>query len=1184
MFTLIEASLSKLINPPPDQTLVIIIDALDECGGLEGPLSSDRKALLQALKRWPQLPKHFKLIVTSRGEGDITRILSDICTPIDIPSGNSITDNLKAQASIDASEDIRTFLKERFTEIRVSLTPLPPNWPGEDVIDNMVCRAAGNFMWATTAAKFIESDLDPQDQLSSIMGDTPESLSNPSQSLYSLYSTILTTSFGKFSEDSSRAKMLRAVLGTIVLARRPLHDVEYTRLPTTKPVSLTMVASIRDRLHAVLDQGPSLRFVHKSFDDFLLSNDCPPEYAIKIDETQCLLTELCLTTMSAELCFNICGLETSFLKNVDVPDIETRVRDGVSTLLSYSCCFWADHLVRTPFDEQLMGTVKDMILDKLLYWFEVMSLLKEITRVSHSLLSVLNWSTVCISSSSFHNLPDILQSAPDGKLKDFIRDAHRFIGAFGHPIAQSAPHIYISALPFAPERSSVVRHFLHRFPQTLALSKGQPTDWSPCVFTSEHHEDMIRSVAFLPDEKHFVSGSDDRTICVCDSETGNLVSGPFRCAISALSFFFDPNRQLVWASNSDGRVVGLDIETGDKHLRFCTGAGGDFDVIGCYCFNGGRNIVSVSQLEGTVTLWNADTGKRLQTLFRIPTGTYSRLSFSPDGSHMAWAGDDDTAVRIWKLVDGSEIQRPSHSQTQLGHTRTISALSFSVDGHFVASGSEDGTILIWDAKTGDVVSRPLAISKARVTVIAYSHKCNTLVSASGRPGTVTVWNTSTHEAVLGPLGGHTSEIVAITLSRDGRKALTASLDETVRMWDLSRKGIVPVTHISEADRCFVEWVAFSPCGTKLASVGDDNTIRVWGASTGKCLLDPIDSLSCYRRIIFSPDGSQIVAFCSDDGTIQAWNVDTGEPTFGHDLSDANHSNICIEHVAFRSTDQKLVTCSHHGIVRIWKLEDGVLTEDISGLSPQPEDASNIVWIVALSPDGMAAIVRDINRHFLWSTTTSQPLPLIFTTNKHISGDWVGFSSNGRFFAVASSSAGVTTLRIWNTRTGEFAVGSSSLNRELRCPALSPGGRHIAFSYFSYTDTTSIRILDVYTGHLASGSWKGHTSSITALAFSLDGEKLASVSWDSQIRIWNTADLLGHTQVSVDGFRDETCLENGWAVGESGELLFWVPKDHRRGLFWPRNIAVIGGSGIPTRLDLTRFRYGENWTDCLGGGK
>jgi hypothetical protein len=62
------------------------------------------------------------------------------------------------------------------------------------------------------------------------------------------------------------------------------------------------------------------------------------------------------------------------------------------------------------------------------------------------------------------------------------------------------------------------------------------------------------------------------------------------------------------------------------------------------------------------------------------------------------------------------------------------------------------------------------------------------------------------------------------------------------------------------------------------------------------------------------------------------------------------------------------------------------------------------------------------------------------------------------------------------------------------------------------------------------------------------------------------------------------MENGWVVGESGELLFWALKDHRERLFWPRNLAVIGSSGIPMQLDLMNFSHRENWTECIGGRK
>jgi hypothetical protein len=393
LFTsLVEEPLLKLTYNPADQPLVIIIDALDECGGFEGHSSSDRQALLQTLGRWPKLSKHFKLLVTSREEGDITRVLSSISAPVDIPAGHYLTENLQAEASIHASNDIRAFLEDRFRGTRTRFPSLPTNWPGTETIADMVSRAAGIFMWATTAANFIDLGLDPQSRLNRIMGHSSESSSM--KPLYALYTAILETSFGEIASSDSELDVLRSILGVMVVAKRPLHDREYTKLPPTGSVTIFMLESIRDGLRSVVASG-ALRFIHKSFDDFLLPEECPSKYAIRMDESQRLLTRLCLTTMTAELRFNICNLETSCLKNADIANIETRIRDGIPALLSYSCCFWADHLVHTPYDEQMMTAVKGMIFDKLLFWFEAMSLLKEVTRVSHLLLLILTWSNVC---------------------------------------------------------------------------------------------------------------------------------------------------------------------------------------------------------------------------------------------------------------------------------------------------------------------------------------------------------------------------------------------------------------------------------------------------------------------------------------------------------------------------------------------------------------------------------------------------------------------------------------------------------------------------------------------------------------------------------------------------------------------------------------------------------------------
>jgi WD40 repeat protein len=117
----------------------------------------------------------------------------------------------------------------------------------------------------------------------------------------------------------------------------------------------------------------------------------------------------------------------------------------------------------------------------------------------------------------------------------------------------------------------------------------------------------------------------------------------------------------------DGQVVSWDIETGHKHIGFQVGE--DHRI---RCFNGGRNIVSVSKTR-TITLWNAETGERLQDLLKVPNGSKTPMaSFSPDGCYMAWADAYDRDIQIWKLVDGkpSRVLTPS-PWTHKQHHRSL---------------------------------------------------------------------------------------------------------------------------------------------------------------------------------------------------------------------------------------------------------------------------------------------------------------------------------------------------------------------------------------------------------------------------------------------------------------------------------------------------------------------------------
>jgi WD40 repeat protein len=109
----------------------------------------------------------------------------------------------------------------------------------------------------------------------------------------------------------------------------------------------------------------------------------------------------------------------------------------------------------------------------------------------------------------------------------FVNDGSAFVRYFGMAMARSAPHIYISALPFAPSTSLIAKHYLGLFPHTLSLERGQLSRWPSLEMTIRAHDESIDVVTFSPDGQRIASGSRDHTICVWDATTGEIVAGPF---------------------------------------------------------------------------------------------------------------------------------------------------------------------------------------------------------------------------------------------------------------------------------------------------------------------------------------------------------------------------------------------------------------------------------------------------------------------------------------------------------------------------------------------------------------------------------------------------------------------------------------------------------------------------------
>ena len=377
---MIKDTLTKNHHKLSSTPIVVVIDALDECG-LDDSQSAQRRILLDTLTRWSLLPQSFKLVVTSRNER-LPNLFRDqrVCRRIVLETGDSV--------NFETHEDIRIFFEKSFDIVRPEIG-MESTWPGKLAIDRLTERAAGLFIWAKTAVAFMEEKRGkPADKLKLILaGD----LGRRSNNIDTLYRQILEFSFNDV--DDVTFELFKAVVGTIIIAKTPLHrdDLKHF-LGELDDEDDRQIGVILRSLSSVVDFDGPLRLRHLSFAEFLTDpKRClDPHFIIDPNELHYNLALRCLQIMKTELKFNICALETSYIRNDDVVDLSERIAARVSTPLQYSCRFWAAHLCDRRLEQdscdRLLKEVRGLFHVRLLYWLEVMSLVKE---VPASLIAVL---------------------------------------------------------------------------------------------------------------------------------------------------------------------------------------------------------------------------------------------------------------------------------------------------------------------------------------------------------------------------------------------------------------------------------------------------------------------------------------------------------------------------------------------------------------------------------------------------------------------------------------------------------------------------------------------------------------------------------------------------------------------------------------------------------------------------
>ena len=534
--------------------------------------------------------------------------------------------------------------------------------------------------------------------------------------------------------------------------------------------------------------------------------------------------------------------------------------------------------------------------------------------------------------------------------------------------------------------------------------------------------------------------------------------------------------------------------------------------------------------------------------FRLGKGNLHDIKYTPDGNRIAVA--TDIGIWIYDAQTGKELTLLT------GHTRRVTSLGFPADGRFLASGSFDGTVRLWDIDSWKQTA-VFAGHQAGIAAIAVSPDGKTVVSGDNWKGALILWDTETgeqlkrhttytdnlirrlqisldkHRTLTYPNG-----VVALAFSPDGKFFASGHRDSILRLWDAEtgRK----LSTLREQKRGKIDGLAFSPDGKMLANSAIDNII-LHTLQKGK----PQSHLTikhATHHLVFSPDSKTLIgldwqSWRGENEDLHVWDTTTGKRLQSiYTKHTDQHEALAISH-----DGNTILTGSWDGTIHQWGTATGTYLSTFA--TGHGRGASTL----AFSEDGqtlISVLVRwgHEDQKLFWDTTTgvqisvpdlketsgkrSPNLPNRVITAKidkdrksiqvqevatgremyritEHKGDIYTFAFSPDRKILASGSDDMT-IRLWDAITGNELLTLPTYTNQVFAVAFSPDGKFLAGGsvYDSQLGRSDlIRLWEIPSGRILT-TFTGHTSTVRVLRFSPDGKTLASSGSDGTILLWD----------------------------------------------------------------------------------
>jgi WD40 repeat protein/transcriptional regulator with XRE-family HTH domain len=625
---------------------------------------------------------------------------------------------------------------------------------------------------------------------------------------------------------------------------------------------------------------------------------------------------------------------------------------------------------------------------------------------------------------------------------------------------------------------------------SLAGVNFQNADFTRSIFSETIG--IAVAIDISPDGQIVVVGDSNGLVYLWKISTTQLIAIFEGHTSWVWSVAFSPDGNTLASSDSDGSVRLWDVQS-RQCLQVLTGHTGcvwsvSFSPDGQRLASGGDDL--------TVRVWNL-RGQCLHVLEGHTKNVYS-VHFSPDNQTLA-SGSKDTSIRIWNVQDGSCLG------ILQGHTDGVRCVRYSPNGQRLASGSHDRSIRLWNNLPSTTASSSNANCQQPdfkilhghtnwVWSLAFSPDDDILASGSD-DGTLRIWNIQSEQCIK-VISVLTTEIFAIAIA--DRMLASASQDQTVRLWNLDGRNLKTLHGYSSGIRS----LSLNPilietpqgCCQMFASGSQDETIHLWNLPTDGSL-SPLHPFKTFGRatswassLSFSPDGQTLATNGRDGLSIVLLNLQTGRL----DRWQSDHTEP-VKAVLFDPSGQILASSSFDRTVRLWDIQTHRCLWVLRG-----HDSG--VWPIAFDARGQTLASGSFDHTIRrWDVQTGACLQVLQGHTGGIYG--LAFDPDGRWLA---SSSFDHTIRLWDLLSGECLQVLEGHTGGVWTLAISPDGQTLA----SGSNDRTVRLWNLQTGQCVR-VLQGHTLWIATLIFSSNGQILISGSYDQTIKLWDvsTGELL-----------------------------------------------------------------------------